>query len=106
MSDIPWDGPTACAGVGYIDDEYVLNPTLEQLESESQLELTVATTRDAVLMVEASANELSEDVMVGAIEFAQEQLNPVVQLIEQIRSEVGQEKREFVPAADVDEDTV
>ncbi len=106
MSDIPWDGPTACASVGYIDGEYVLNPTLEQFESESQLELTVATTRDAVLMVEASANELSEDVMVGAIEFAQEQLAPVVQLIEQLRSEIGEDKREFVPAADVGEDVV
>ena len=92
ISNIPWDGPTACANVGYENGSYMLNPSLEQQNGLSQLELTVAITKDAVLMVEASADELNEDVMVGAIEFAQNELKPVIDLIEQMKSEVGEEK--------------
>ncbi len=93
ISNIPWDGPTACANVGYENNSYILNPSLEQAENGmSQLELTVAITKDAVLMVEASADELNEDVMVGAIEFAQSELKPVIDLIEQMKNEVGEEK--------------
>ena len=107
LSDIPWDGPTACAKVGYIDGEYVLNPTLDQIDDgTSQLELTVATTRDAVLMVEAAADELSEDVMVGAIEFAQRELASVTDLIARMREDTGQPKRSFTPATDLSEETV
>ncbi len=102
VSDIPWDGPTACANVGYIDGHYVLNPTFQQLESgESSLELTLAITKDAVLMVEARADELPEDVMVGAIEFAQKELAPVIALIEQMRADIGQEKQGFNAPVDV-----
>ncbi|MBA2667481.1 MAG: polyribonucleotide nucleotidyltransferase [Trueperaceae bacterium] len=102
ISDAPWDGPTACAQVGMVDGEFVLNPTLDLLdEGRSSLELTVATTKDAVLMVEAAANELGEDDMVGAIEFAQRELAPVVELIERMRAEIGLEKRSFTSAADV-----
>lgn len=100
ISNIPWDGPTACASVGYINGQYVLNPTLKQLhEKESQLELTVAVSKDALLMVEASSGELSEDVMVGAIEFAQKELAPVIALIEQMQREIGEPKAEFTPAS-------
>jgi polyribonucleotide nucleotidyltransferase len=107
ISDAPWGGPTACCQVGMIDGEYVLNPTLAQLdEGLSSLELTVAATKDAVLMVEAAASELSEDEMVGAIEFAQRELQPVIELIERMRAEIGLEKRSFVSAADVSEDDV
>ena len=108
MSDIPWEGPIACAKVGYIAGEYVLNPTFQQLEEDnSTLDLTVSITRDAVLMVEAAANELSEEVMVGAIEFAQNELSPLIDTIDRIRSEIGLEKRTFEPAASVSqEDTV
>ncbi len=105
ISDAPWGGPTACAQVGFVDGEYVLNPTLEQLEQgESALELTVAATKDAVLMVEAAASELSEEQMVGAIEFAQRELAPVIALIERMRDELGLPKRDFTPVADVSED--
>jgi polyribonucleotide nucleotidyltransferase len=106
LSDIPWAGPTACADIGYIGDQYVVNPTLQQVDTESRLELTVATTRDAVLMVEASADELSEDVMVGAIEFAQSELRAVTDLIARMREEAGQPKRGFVPATDLSGETI
>ncbi len=105
ISSTPWDGPLACVSVGFINGEYVLNPTLQQLQ-ESELELTVAATKDAVLMVEASANELSEDVMVGAIEFAQREMQGVLDLIEQMKAEVGEEKLEFEPASELSQDDV
>ena len=105
MSDIPWDGPTACVSVGYMNGDYVLNPTLQQLE-ESALELTVAGTRDAVLMVEGGAAELSEDVMVGAIEFAQREMAGVFSIIEQMRKDVGEPKASFEPAVELSPDDV
>ncbi len=106
ISDIPWDGPTACAKVGYVAGNYVINPTLQQLDDGgSELDLTVAVTEDAVLMVEAAANELSEEQLVGAISFAQEQLAPVIALIERMRAELGLESKSFEPAGSVaDED--
>ncbi len=106
LSDIPWDGPTACAKVGYVAGNYVINPTLQQLDDgSSELDLTVAVTEDAVLMVEAAANELSEEQLVGAISFAQEQLAPVIALIERMRAELGLESKSFEPAGSVaDED--
>ena len=107
MSNAPWDGPTACANVGYIGGEYILNPTLEQIDSgDSRLELTVAVTKDAVLMVEASSDELNEDDMVGAIEFAQRELAPVIELIEQMAREVGNPKSDFEPATEVNDEDV
>ena len=105
MSDIPWDGPTACVSVGYTNGDYVLNPTLEQL-GESALELTVAGTRDAVLMVEGGAAELSEEVMVGAIEFAQREMAGVFDIIEQMRADVGEPKASFEPAVELSPDDV
>ncbi len=107
ISDVPWDGPTACTTVGYQDDQYVALPSMRSLvDGETELELTVAATKDAVLMVEAAASELSEDVMVGAIEFAQQQLAPVVELIERMKSEIGQEKKPFTPSIELDEEIV
>ncbi len=108
ISNIPWDGPTACVSVGYEQGQYVLYPTLQQLES-SALELTVAASKDAVLMVEASADELPEDVMVGAIEFAQREMQPVLELIETMRQEVGHEKATFeakASASDEDKESI
>ncbi len=101
MSDIPWDGPTACVSVGYVDGQYIINPSMQQIkDNESRLELTVAATKDAVLMVEASADELDEDIMIGAIEFAQENLAPVIELIEELQRTIGKEKREIAAAED------
>jgi polyribonucleotide nucleotidyltransferase len=103
ISDVPWNGPTACCTVGYKDGEYVINPSLHDLQDgSSQLELTVAASKDAVMMVEAAASELSEDVMVGAIEAAHEALKPVVDLIAQMREEIGKPKKGFEPAVEVD----
>ena len=105
MSDIPWDGPTACVSVGYVDGEYVINPSMQQIkDNESRLELTVAASKDAVLMVEASADELDEDVMIGAIEFAQENLAPVIELIEELQRTIGKEKREIAAPEETDID--
>jgi polyribonucleotide nucleotidyltransferase len=99
ISDIPWDGPCATVRVGYVDQQYVLNPTLQQLET-STMELVVAGTKDAVLMVEAGAQELEEGLMVGAIEFAHKEMQPVLELIEQIQREQGHEKMQWQPAVD------
>jgi polyribonucleotide nucleotidyltransferase len=102
LSDIPWNGPVACTNVGYMNDAYVVAPTLQQLiDPANRLELTVAASREAVLMVEAAADELPEDVMVGAIETAQSALAPVVALIERMGSELGQAKRAFEAVVEV-----
>ena len=77
LSGIPFDGPIAGARVGYINGEYVLTPTTTVLV-ESELNLVVAGTDQAVLMVEAEANELSEDVMLGAVEFGRNEMKPVI----------------------------
>ena len=108
ISNIPWDGPTACANVGYENGSYMLNPGMEQAENGlSQLELTVAITKDAVLMVEASADELNEDVMVGAIEFAQNELKPVIDLIEQMKSEIGEDKvQDYATSTELNQEDV
>jgi polyribonucleotide nucleotidyltransferase len=102
LSDVPWNGPVACTNVGYVNDAYVVAPTLQQLaDPTNRLELTVAASREAVLMVEAAADELPEDVMVGAIETAQSALAPVVALIERMASELGQPKRAFEAVIEV-----
>jgi polyribonucleotide nucleotidyltransferase len=102
LSDIPWNGPVACTQVGYMDDAYVVAPTMQQLiDPDNRLELTVAASREAVLMVEAAAAELPEDVMVGAIETAQAALAPVVALIERMRDELGHPKRSFEAVVEV-----
>ncbi|WP_420596904.1 polyribonucleotide nucleotidyltransferase [Deinococcus sp.] len=105
LSDIPWGGPTACVRVGQIDGQYVINPTYSQLES-STMDLVVAGTRDAILMVEAGAKTVDEDALVSAIEFAHAQMQPIITLIEQMRSELGQEKFAFATEADLTVDVV
>lgn len=105
LSNIPWEGPTACVSVGYIDGSYVLNPLLHHGE-HSQLELVVAASRDAVLMVEAAADELSEDAMVEAISFAHREMQPVIALIETMCAEVGKEKAVFEPVLTLNDSLV
>ncbi len=78
ISGIPFMGPIGGARVGYIDSEYMLNPPIDQME-ESKLDLIVAGTSDAVLMVESEAEELPEDVMLGAVMFGHEQMQPVIE---------------------------
>ncbi|MFW6238941.1 MAG: polyribonucleotide nucleotidyltransferase, partial [Halanaerobiales bacterium] len=94
ISDIPFDGPIAGVKVGYNGDEYQINPTEEE-QQESVLDLTVAGNKEAVMMVEASANEVSEEIMIKAIELAHKEIRKIVMLQEQMAAEVGKEKYVF-----------
>ena len=105
ISDIPWNGPTACVRVGQIDGQFVLNPTADQLE-RSRMDLVVAGTRDAVMMVEAGAQNVAEEDLVAAIEFAHAGMQGVLTLIEQMRAELGQEKFNFLADGDLSTDLV
>jgi polyribonucleotide nucleotidyltransferase len=98
ISDAPFNGPVAGARVGFIDGEYVLNPTHEQLE-KSDLDLVVAGTKSAVLMVESEARELSEDQMLGAVLYGHEQQQIVIDNIQSMADEVGTQKQNFVAPA-------
>ena len=93
ISDAPFAGPTGAVSVGYIDGAYIVNPDGAQ-RAQSRLALTVAGTKDAIMMVEAGANELSEDEMLGAILFAHEHIKGIVAFIEQVQAEVGKPKME------------
>ena len=104
VSNIPFGGPIGAAQVGLVDGEFILNPNDEQRE-KSDLHLTVAGTKDAVMMVEAGANEISEETMLKAILFAHEQIKPIVALQEQMAAEIGKEKSEVfmqVTGEDID----
>lgn len=93
ISDIPFDGPTGSVAVGLVDGEFVINPDLEQ-RAVTQLSLIVSGTKDAIMMVEAGANEVTEDIMLEGILFAHEEIKKIVAFIEEIVSEVGKEKIE------------
>ena len=97
LSGIPFDGPIAGARVGYINGEYVLNPTTTELV-ETELNLVVAGTEQAVLMVESEAKELSEDVMLGAVEFGRSEMKPVINLINELADEAGVTVWDWAPA--------
>lgn len=95
-SDIPWDGPTASVQVGLVDDRFVINPTLAQREA-SKMNLTVSGTKEAIMMVEAGADEVSEKTMLDAIMFAHEEIKKIVEFIDAIVAEVGATKQPFEP---------
>jgi polyribonucleotide nucleotidyltransferase len=100
ISDIPFDGPIGAVRVGRtLDGDFVLNPTYSQI-AESDLDLVVAGTREAITMVEAGANEVPEDVMVDAMLVAQEAIRAQAQAIDEWARQIGKEKQEFVAAAD------
>ena len=104
ISDIPWDGPTAGVVVGRVDGEFVINPTFEQRQV-SDLNLTVCGTEEAIMMVEAGANELPEDQMLEAILTGHEEIKNICRFIKEIVAEVGKEKQQYVvfkAAEDVD----
>lgn len=90
-SDIPWDGPTGSVRIGRVNGEFVINPDLAQRE-ESDINLTVAGTEEAIMMVEAGADEVPEDVMLDAIFYAHEEIKKIVRFINEIVEEVGKEK--------------
>ncbi len=95
ISDIPWDGPVAAVRVGRLNGQFVINPTFEQIDA-SDLDLRLAGTRDAILMVECGAKEVPEDVMVAALEYGHQALQPLIDLQEKMRAEIGKPKREVV----------
>ncbi len=94
ISDIPFAGPTGAVVVGYVDGQYVINPDSEQRE-KSSMHVTVAGTNEAIMMVEAGANEVSEEVMLGGIMFAHEEIKKIVAFINEIVAAVGKPKREM-----------
>lgn len=91
ISDTPWGGPVGAVRVGYIDGQFVVDPTIQQM-ADSQLDLRMAGTRDAIIMVEAGANEISEALLIEALEFGHQSLQPLIEVQEQMRAAVGKEK--------------
>lgn len=94
ISDIPWFGPVGAVRVGYIDGQFVINPTVSQME-HSRLDLRLAGTADAVLMVEAGANEMPEDLVVEAIRLGHEAMQPLIALQEEMRAAIGKPKASY-----------
>ena len=102
ISGAPFMGPIAGCRVGYVDGEYILNPEVEDMDQlrnnpEQRLDLVVAGTKDAVMMVESEAYELTEDEMLGAVTFAHEQIQPVIDLIISLAEECAKEPFDFQP---------
>ncbi len=93
VSDIPWGGPIGAVRIGWIDGQYIANPTFAEME-HSLLDLRMAGTREAILMVECGANELPEDVVLKALAFGHEALQPLIDLQEKMAAEAGKAKRE------------
>ena len=98
LSGIPFDGPIGAARVGYLNGQYVVNPTKTQLET-TRLDLVVAGTQTAVLMVESEADVLPEDVMLGAVVFGHEQMQVVINAINEFVEEAGKPEWDWAPAA-------
>ncbi len=93
ISDIPWNGPVGAVRVGYINGEYVIDPTTAEMES-SVLDLRMAGTRDAIIMVEAGANEATEEMVIEALEVGHKAIQPLIDLQEEMRAAVGKPKYE------------
>jgi polyribonucleotide nucleotidyltransferase len=103
ISDIPWGGPVGAVRVGRVNGEFVINPTYTEM-NESDLDLRIAGTKDAILMVECGANEIPEDVMVAALELGHKSMQPLIELQLKMQAEVGKTKREAtfnLPNADI-----
>jgi polyribonucleotide nucleotidyltransferase len=98
LSGMPFDGPIGAARVGYINGEYVLNPSADEMKL-TQLDLVVAGSDQAVLMVESEAKELSEEIMLGAVMYGHEQMQAVIQAINEMTDAVGADAWEWEPAA-------
>lgn len=107
ISDIPWNGPVGAVRVGRVDGNFVINPTFAETE-KSDLDLRLAGTRDAILMVECGADEIPEDVMVAALELGHKSIQPLIDLQLKMQAEIGKPKREatFENAADTINKTV
>lgn len=95
ISDIPWEGPIGAVRVGFVDGQFVINPTVTQMAA-STLDLRMAGTADAILMVEAGADELPEDLMLEALKLGHEAMQPLIAVQQQMRAELGKPKFEYV----------
>ena len=98
LSGVPFYGPLGAARVGYIDGAYVLNPSATQMQ-ETTLDLVVAATATAVMMVESEAKELSEEIMLGAVVFGHEQMQAVISMINELVAEAGKDAWDWTPPA-------
>ncbi len=98
ISDVPWGGPIGAVRVGMIDGEFVLNPTIPEME-DSLLDLRMAGTADAIIMVEAGATEVDEETMIRALRFGHESMQDLIAVQNQMREQAGKPKREYEPAA-------
>ena len=102
ISDVPFEGPIGACRVGLIEDEFVINPTAEQME-QSSLDLRMAGTEEAIMMVEAGAWEVHEEVMLQALQVGHEAMQPVIALQKQMREEIGKPKQTDYPVKTIDE---
>jgi len=102
ISDVPFEGPIAACRIGMIEEEFIINPTADQLE-QSKLDLRMAGTKDAILMVEAGAKEVQEEVVVQALQVGHEAMQPLIVLQEQMREEVGKPKFTDYPVITIEE---
>ena len=93
ISDIPWGGPVGAVRIGRVNGEFVINPTFKEIDA-SDLDLRIAGTKDAILMVECGANEIPEDVMVAALELGHKSIQPIIDLQLKMQAEIGKPKRE------------
>jgi polyribonucleotide nucleotidyltransferase len=96
ISDVPWGGPVGAVRIGRVQGEFVINPTSVEQET-SDLDLRIAGTRDAILMVECGAQEVPEQVMVDALNFGHQSIQPLIDIQEQMRAEIGKAKQEYPP---------
>jgi polyribonucleotide nucleotidyltransferase len=103
ISDIPWNGPIAAVRIGRVDGEFVINPSFAEMDA-SDLDLRIAGSKDAILMVECGADEIPDEVMVQALELGHKSIQPLIELQLQMAAEVGKPKREvtlFLPTEDI-----
>ncbi|MGB1803318.1 MAG: polyribonucleotide nucleotidyltransferase, partial [Miltoncostaeaceae bacterium] len=96
LSDMPFEGPVGAVRIGMLDDDFVINPTLQEME-ESTLDLVVAGTRDAISMVEAGAREVSEDDLLEALQIAHDEIRKLCDVQDELRERAGKPKWDFVP---------
>ena len=97
ISDVPWDGPIGAVRVGMVDGEFVVNPLIPQME-DSTLDLRMAGTADAIIMVEAGASEVDEETMVRALRFGHDAMQDVIRIQNEMRAQLGKAKRTYTPA--------
>lgn len=103
ISDIPWEGPIAGVRVGLSEGKYIVNPTYEERKA-SKLDLIVSGSREAIVMVEAGANEVTEEETLKGLQFAHEEIKKIIDLIEELKAKVGKKKQEFTLAENVSDE--